>query len=196
QCGLLSDDEITITEQYSATQLVTKLAQGQLTAQQVIKAYLKRAGIAHQLTNCATEFLEKEALDRAKYLDEEFKKRGGPIGPLHGLPISLKDMVTMKGRRLSSGWIKWIDRIGEDDTLIVKILYEAGAIFYVRTTEPQSLMHLECSGPIHGTTLNPFNRNLTSGGSSGGEGALLGLKASPMGIGTDIGGSIRSPAAN
>ncbi|CAF1313508.1 unnamed protein product [Rotaria sordida] len=196
QCGLLSDDEITITEQYSATQLVTKLAQGQLTAQQVIKAYLKRAGIAHQLTNCATEFLEKEALDRAKYLDKEFKKRGGPIGPLHGLPISLKDMVTMKGRRLSSGWIKWIDRIGEDDTLIVKILYEAGAIFFVRTTEPQSLMHLECSGPIYGTTLNPFNRNLTSGGSSGGEGALLGLKASPMGIGTDIGGSIRSPAAN
>ncbi|CAF4191985.1 unnamed protein product [Rotaria sordida] len=158
---------------YSATQLVTKLAQGQLTAQQVIKAYLKRA-----------EFLEKEALDRAKYLDEEFKKRGGRVGPLHGLPISLK------------GWIKWIGRIAEDDTLIVKILYEAGAIFYVRTTEPQSLMHLECSGPIYGTTLNPFNRNLTSGGSSGGEGALLGLKASPMSIGIDIGGSIRSPAAN
>ncbi|CAF1329058.1 unnamed protein product, partial [Rotaria sordida] len=151
---------------YSATQLVTKLAQGQLIAQQVIKAYLKRA-----------EFLEKEALDRAKYLDEEFKKRGGRVGPLHG-------------------WIKWIDRIAEDDTLIVKILYEAGAIFYVRTTEPQSLMHLECSGPIYDTTLNPFNRNLTSCGSSGGEGAVLGLKASPMSIGTDIGGSIRSPAAN
>ncbi|CAF3391518.1 unnamed protein product [Rotaria sp. Silwood2] len=196
ECGLLSDDEITITEHYSATQLITQLAQGQLTAEQVIKAYLKRAGIAHQLTNCATEFLDKEALDRAKYLDEEFKRRGGPIGPLHGLPISLKDMITMRGRRVSAGWIKWINRIAEDDSLIVKILYEAGAIFYVRTTEPQSLMHLECSSPVYGTTLNPFNRNLTSGGSTGGEGALLALKASPMGIGTDIGGSIRSPAAN
>ncbi|CAF3863605.1 unnamed protein product [Rotaria sp. Silwood1] len=196
QCGLLSDDEITITEHYSATQLVTQLAQGQLTAEQVIKAYLKRAGIAHQLTNCATEFLVKEALDRAKYLDEEFKRRGGPVGPLHGLPISLKDMITMRGRRVNAGWIKWIDRIAEDDALIVKILYEAGAIFYVRTTEPQSLMHLECSSPVYGTTLNPFNRNLTSGGSTGGEGALLALKASPMGVGTDIGGSIRSPAAN
>ncbi|CAF1562547.1 unnamed protein product, partial [Rotaria sordida] len=130
---------------YSATQLVTKLAQGQLIAQQVIKAYLKRA-----------EFLEKEALDRAKYLDEEFKKRGGRVGPLHGLLISLKDMVTMKERRIISGWIKWIDRIAEDDTLIVKILYEADAIFYVRTTEPQSLMHLECSGPIYDTTLNTY----------------------------------------
>ncbi|CAF4063843.1 unnamed protein product, partial [Rotaria sordida] len=181
-------DEITITEHYSATQLVIKLAQGQLTAGQVIKAYLKRAGIAHQLTNCFTEFLKKEALDRAKYLDEEFKRRGGPVGLLHDLPISLKDMVTMRGRRIISGWIKWIDRIAEDDTLIVKILHEAGAIFYVRTTEPQSLMHLECVSPVYGTTLNPFNRNLTSGGSTDGEGALLGLKASPMGKGTDIGG--------
>ncbi|CAF3911602.1 unnamed protein product [Rotaria sp. Silwood1] len=170
QCGLLSDDEITITEHYSATQLVTQLAQGQLTAEQVIKAYLKRAGIAHQLTNCATEFLVKEALDRAKYLDEEFKRRGGPVGPLHGLPTSQ----------------------GYDNYARTT----AGAIFYVRTTEPQSLMHLECSSPVYGTTLNPFNRNLTSGGSTGGEGALLALKASPMGVGTDIGGSIRSPAAN
>ena len=102
----------------------------------------------------------------------------------------------MRGRRAVAGWIKWIDRIAEDDALILKILYEAGAIFYVRTTEPQSLMHLECSSPIYGTTVNPFNRNLTCGGSTGGEGALLGLKGSPMGVGTDIGGSVRSPAAN
>jgi amidase len=196
QCGLLTDDEITITENYTASQLVSRIAQGQLTAERVIKAYLKRAGIAHQLTNCATEFLVQEALDRAKYLDEEFQKRGGPIGPLHGLPVSLKDMITLKGRRNSAGWVKWINHIGEDDSLIVKILYEAGAIFYVRTTQPQSLMQIECSSPIYGTTVNPFNRNLTSGGSSAGEGTLLGLKGSIMGVGTDIGGSIRSPANN
>jgi amidase len=57
-------------------------------------------------------------------------------------------------------------------------------------------MHLECSSPVYGTTVNPFNRTLTSGGSTGGEGALLGLKGSPMGVGSDIGGSVRSPAAN
>ena len=195
-CGLLSNDEIYLTENYTATQLVDLLAKGQLTAEKVIKVYLKRAGIAHQLTNCATEFLGREAVDRAKYLDKEFNRRGGPVGPLHGLPISVKDFIAMCGRRTNSGWLKWIDRIAEDDALILKILYEAGAIFYVRTTEPQSLMHLECSSPIFGTTVNPFNRNLTSGGSTGGEGALLGMKGSPIGLGTDIGGSIRSPAAN
>ncbi|CAF3962039.1 unnamed protein product [Rotaria sordida] len=196
QCGLLSNDEINITENYTATQLVTLMALGQLTAEQVLRAYLKRAGIAHQLTNCATEFLGEEAINRAKYLDEEFNRRGGPVGPLHGLPISVKDLLIMRGRRSVAGYIKWINRIAEDDALILKILYEAGAIFYVRTTQPQSLMHLECSSPIYGITVNPFNRSLTCGGSSGGEGALLGLKGSPMGIGTDIGGSIRSPAAN
>ncbi|CAF2100723.1 unnamed protein product [Rotaria magnacalcarata] len=195
QCGLLSNDEINITENYTATQLVTLLALGQLTAEQTIRAYLKRSGIAHQLTNCVIEFLDEEAINRAIHLDEEFKRRG-PIGPLHGLPISVKHMVTMRNRRNNAGWMKLIDRIGEDDALILKILYEAGAIFYVRTTEPQSLMQLECNSPIYGITVNPFNRNLTSGGSTGGEGALLGLKGSVMGIGSDIGGSIRSPAAN
>ncbi|UJR17425.1 hypothetical protein I4U23_004320 [Adineta vaga] len=196
QCGLLTDDEINLTENYTACQLVTLLAQGHLKAEQVIRAYLKRAGIAHQLTNCATEFLGEEAIDRAKYLDEEFRRRGGPIGPLHGLPISVKDMIPMHGRRNDSGWMKWIDQIAEDDAHILKILHAAGAIFYVRTNQPQTLMHIECDSAIFGTTQNPFNRNLSSGGSSGGEGALLGLKGSIMGIGTDIGGSIRAPAAN
>ena len=196
RCGLLSDEELTITEDLSATQLVASLARGQWTAEQVIRAYLKRAGIAHQLTNCATEFLIDEAIERAKHLDEEFRRRNGPTGPLHGLPISAKDYITMKGRRTNAGWIRWIDRRGEDDALILKILYRAGAVFYVRTTQPQSLMQLECTCPIYGTTLNPFNRMLTAGGSTGGEGALLCLKASPMGVGTDIGGSVRSPAAN
>ena len=196
RCGLLSDEELSITEDYSATQLVARIASGQWTAEQVTRAYLKRAGIAHQLTNCATEFLTDEAINRAKYLDEEFRRHKGPTGPLHGLPISVKDYITMKGRRTNAGWMRWIDRVGDDDALILKILYRAGAVFYVRTTQPQSLMQLESCCPIYGTTFNPFNRRLTSGGSTGGEGALLGLKASPMGVGTDIGGSVRSPAAN
>lgn len=196
RCGLLSDEEIIITEKYSAVQLVRELADGQLTAEQVLRAYLKRAGIVHQLTNCATEFLSDEAIARARYLDEHFQRSKQPLGPLHGLPISIKDFISMRGRRTHAGYIAWIDRIATDDALIVKILYEAGAIFYVRTTQPQSLMHLECTSTIFGTTVNPYNRKLTSGGSSGGEGPLLALHGSPLGLGTDIGGSIRSPAAN
>ena len=102
----------------------------------------------------------------------------------------------MKGLGLNAGFISWWDRKGEDDAHVLKILWNAGCVFYARTTEPQTLMHLECSSNLYGITVNPFNRNLTSGGSSGGEGALLGLKGSCLGLGTDIGGSIRSPAAN
>ncbi|KAM6512085.1 hypothetical protein FALCPG4_017071 [Fusarium falciforme] len=79
------------------------------------------------------------------------------------------------------------------DPQLVAILRKAGAVFYCKTTQPQSLMHLE-SLSIHGCTLNPHNVNLTSGGSSGGEGALVALRGSIMGVGTDIGGSIRCPA--
>jgi amidase len=102
----------------------------------------------------------------------------------------------MKGLDLNAGFVGWVGRVAEADALILRILWAAGVVFYVRTTQPQSLMHLETSSNLYGETVNPYNRKLTSGGSSGGEGALIGMKGSCLGIGTDIGGSIRSPAAN
>ena len=102
----------------------------------------------------------------------------------------------MKGSGLNAGFVSWWDHICGEDAHILKILWEAGCVFYARTTQPQTLMHLETSSNLYGVTVNPFHRNLTSGGSSGGEGALIGLRGSCLGIGTDIGGSIRSPAAN
>ena len=102
----------------------------------------------------------------------------------------------MKGLGLNAGFISWWDKKADDDAHILKILWNAGCVFYARTTEPQTLMHLETSSNLYGVTVNPFNRSLTSGGSSGGEGALVSLRGSCLGIGTDIGGSIRSPAGN
>ena len=118
------------------------------------------------------------------------------MGPLHGLPISVKEHVGMKGLGLNGGFVSWYDHTGEEDSNLLKILWSAGCVFYARTTQPQTLMHLETSNNLYGVTVNPFNRNLTPGGSSGGEGALIGLRGSCLGIGTDIGGSIRSPSAN
>jgi amidase len=129
-------------------------------------------------------------------LDKYYTEHKKPIGLLHGLPISVKEHIGMKGLDLNAGFVGWVGRVAEEDALILQILWTAGAVFYVRTTQPQSLMHLETSSNIYGETVNPYNRKLTSGGSSGGEGALLGIKGSCLGIGTDIGGSIRSPAAN
>ena len=115
-----------------------------------------------------TELLPETALDRAAYLDSYLNRHGKPIGPLHGLPISVKEHVGMKGRILDAGFISWRDRIAEEDAHILTILLDAGAVLYVRTTQPQTLMHLETSSNLYGETVNPFNRALTSGGSSGG----------------------------
>lgn len=123
-------------------------------------------------------------------------KHQKPVGPLHGLPISVKEHVGMKSLGLNAGFVSWWDNKAGEDALILEYLWQAGCVFYARTTEPQTLMHLETSSNLYGETVCPFNRSLTSGGSSGGEGALIGLRGSCLGIGTDIGGSIRSPCAN
>lgn len=192
---LLPKDELAITET-SPELLLTSLVSGNLSAVSVTNAFLRRAGLAQKITNCVTELLPERALARAKSLDDYLAKNGKPIGPLHGLPISVKEHVGMKDLNLNAGFISWCDRTAPGDALILTLLWNAGAVFYVRTTQPQSLMHLETSSNLYGETLNPFNRKLTPGGSSGGEGALVGLRGSCLGIGTDIGGSIRSPAAN
>jgi amidase len=96
---------------------------------------------------------------------------------------------------MPAGYIAWWNNIAPADALLVEILERAGAIVHVRTTEPQSMMQLECHSNLYGVTVNPYNANLSSGGSSGGEAALLALRGSAIGIGSDVGGSIRVPAA-
>ncbi len=93
-----------------------------------------------------------------------------------------------KGLDLNAGFVSWVGHTANEAALILKLLWKAGCVFYARTTEPQALMHLETSNNIYGVTLNPYDTNLTSGVSSGGEGALLGVRGSCLGIGTDIGG--------
>lgn len=192
---LLSTEEIVIT-QSPPEDLVASLASGKYTSTTVTTAFLRRAGIAQALANCITELLPERAIARAKFLDEYLSEHGKPIGPLHGLPISVKEHIGMKDLGLNAGFVSWWDHKGEDDAHVLKILWNAGCVFYARTTEPQTLMHLETSNNLYGITVNPFNSQLTSGGSSGGEGALLALRGSCLGLGTDIGGSIRSPSAN
>ncbi|CAF9940527.1 MAG: hypothetical protein ALECFALPRED_008702 [Alectoria fallacina] len=193
--ALLSPREVEITTTFTED-LVFSLATGSLTSTEVTNAFLRRAGLAQKLTNCITEVLPERALARAKELDDFLSEHKRPRGPLHGLPISVKEHVGMKDLGLNAGFVAWAEEKADDDALILKILWQAGCVFYVRTAEPQSLMHLETSSNLYGVTVNPFDRLLTPGGSSGGEGSLIGLRGSCLGLGTDIGGSIRSPAAN
>ncbi|KAH7474973.1 putative amidase [Fusarium oxysporum f. sp. matthiolae] len=193
-CGFISARELEITAT-SATKLVEQMTSGSLTAIETVTAFLKRAHIAHQLTNFATEFMNADALEAAAELDAYFKATGKIKGPLHGIPISTKEHIEHKGRIAHSAYVALIDNVSEEDALIVQCCKKAGAVFHVRTNEPQSVMHIDCSNPIYGTTVNPHNRTLTCGGSSGGEGASLGLRCAALGIGTDLGGSVRVPAA-
>ncbi|KAG9235564.1 glutamyl-tRNA amidotransferase subunit A [Amylocarpus encephaloides] len=190
----LSAAEVEITES-PIDSLLSSLAIGKLTSLEVTKAFLRRAAIAQKLTNCVYELLPERAIARAKELDEALAK-GEPVGPLHGLPISVKEHIGVEGRDCTAGFVGWVGNKSPYDANILKILLKAGAVLYVRTTEPQGLMVLETCSNITGVTTNPHNTSLTPGGSSGGEGALLALRGSPLGIGSDIGGSIRSPAGN
>ncbi|KAJ9261569.1 hypothetical protein DTO195F2_4099 [Paecilomyces variotii] len=192
--GLLSAKELEITNS-TATDLVAKLATGELKSYDVTLAFCKRAALAHQLLNCALEFFPDAALAQAKELDEYFEKNKKPIGPLHGLPISLKDQFRVKGFETSMGYVSWLGKYDTDESIMVTLLRKAGAVFYVKTSVPQTLMVCETVNNIIGRTVNPRNKNWSCGGSSGGEGANVGFRGGIIGVGTDIGGSIRVPSA-
>jgi amidase len=144
------------------------------------------------------------ALADAQAQDNYFAMYKKPIGPLHGLPVSLKDQFHIKGVETTMGYIGWMGtfegRRGTGKELVyesemVRELRSLGANLYCKTAVPHTLMAGETVNNIIGYTWSPKNRLLSAGGSSGGEGALIGLKGSPVGFGTDIGGSIRIPAA-
>jgi len=194
-CGLLTPKELEITNTVDVGILLSKLATAEWSSVEVTTAFYKRAIVAHQLVNCLTEIFVEKALARAAELDEHLKKTGKVVGPLHGLPVSLKDQLRMKGLETVMGYVSWIGKYAEKNAVLVDCLYEVGAVPFVQTNVPQTLMWPETFNNVFGRTVNPYNRSLTSGGSSGGEGALIGLKGSPLGVGSDIGGSVRIPSA-
>ncbi|KAI0260490.1 general amidase [Gloeopeniophorella convolvens] len=195
QCGLLSAHDLEITELNDVSALLDKLARGEWSSVEVTTAFAKRAIVAHQVTNCLTEIFIDRALERAAWLDEQLKTTGKVVGPLHGLPISLKDQISIKGLETTMGYVSWIGKVAGRDASLVEILLECGVVPYVRTNVPQTLMWPETFNAVFGRTVNPANRTLTCGGSSGGEGALIAMKGSVLGVGSDIGGSVRIPAA-
>jgi amidase len=147
--SLLTPHELEITNT-NVEDLLLKLSSGRWSCKEVTTAFLRRAGLAQGLSNCVTELLPQKALQRAAELDDYLAKEGKVVGPLHGLPISVKEHVGMKGLDLNAGFVSWVGRKGEDDALILKILWNAGAVFYVRTTQPQTLMWLETGNNLYG----------------------------------------------
>lgn len=175
--------------------LVEKLQTGTLLAETVVSAFCKRSAVAQQAFNCATELLYNEALAAARACDEHLRATGKPLGPLHGLPVSVKDTFDVRGHLNTAGLVSRLGEISSDDCLVVSLLRAAGAIPFIKTNVSQGCLLVESINNIYGTVLNPWNRSLSAGGSSGGEGSLVGFRGSPLGLGTDGGGSLRLPAA-
>ena len=159
---LLSQREIVITDS-SPEDLLSYLRAGEWSSEEVARAYLRRASLAQELVsthfvwktstdkelkaNCITELLPTQAISRAQELDRFIKENQRPMGALHGLPISVKEQIGMKGLTCNAAFVAWADKVMDDDALILKILWKAGCIFYARTTEPQALVRniLGCS---------------------------------------------------
>lgn len=191
----------------SATELRGMMQRGDFTCEQVVVAFCRQAyeiggwRKGSSSLNCVTEENYEEAIRMAREVDKTRTKsdwENFARYPLLGVPISVKDQINQKGFDSTMGsaarCFYWGKDGAPDDAVLVKLLKDAGAIPFVRSNTTQALMLPESTNNVWGTSLNPYNMLRTPGGSSGGEGGLVGARCSPLGIGTDIGGSVRIPA--
>uniref|UniRef100_A0A669F8K8 Fatty-acid amide hydrolase 1 n=1 Tax=Oreochromis niloticus TaxID=8128 RepID=A0A669F8K8_ORENI len=172
----------------SLSELTQQLKDGSLSPEDVFYSYMEKTLAVNKKLNCCTEVL-LESLDQLKTVGSN------KDGLLYGVPVSIKENIAFKDHDCSCGVIINLDQPAEKDSVLVQILKKQGAIPFVKTNLPQALLSYDCSNPIYGQTVNPHNPQKTSGGSSGGEAALIGGGGSLLGIGTDLGGSIRIPAS-
>lgn len=135
-----------------------------------------------------------DAIAQARALDEEFKRTGQLKGPLHGIPFSIKDLFDITGYDSSIGFSPWCNKPKSTDAALVRMVKEAGGVIICKTNVPQTMLNFECSNPVWGVTTNPWATRYTCGGSSGGEAVMLASDASALGVGSDVGGSLRIPA--
>ncbi|XP_067368381.1 fatty-acid amide hydrolase 1 isoform X2 [Channa argus] len=172
----------------SLSELTKQLKHGSLTPEDVLYSYMEKTLETNKKLNCCTGIL-LESLDQLKTVSSNIE------GLLYGVPVSIKENFAYKNHDSSCGVVIHLDQPAEKDSVLVEVLKSQGAIPFVKTNIPQGLLSYDCSNPIYGQTVNPHNHQKTSGGSSGGEGALIGGGGSLLGIGSDIGGSIRIPAS-
>ncbi len=183
----------------TAVELLDNMRKLTLSCEDVVKCFASRALAVGELTNCVTEEAYDEALMEARKVDA-FRNSAAYHAslelPLLGLPFSVKDNINMAGYDSTCGTAARCFAPAKHDAAVVALWKRAGGIPFVRTNVPQALLVPESSNRIWGRSLNPWNLSRTTGGSSGGEAGVLGANASPLGIGTDIGGSLRGPAFN
>ncbi len=178
----------------SATELTALTRTGDLSAEEAVQSTLDRMHQVNPALNAVVEDLSTEALDRARALDAS-RKNGVPVGPLHGVPVTIKVNVDQKGHATTNGVVALKDAIAPDDAPVVSNLQKAGAIIIGRTNTPEFSFRADTDNPLYGRTHNPWGRHISPGGSSGGAGASVMAGIGALAHGNDIGGSLRFPAA-
>ena len=170
------------------SELVQDVHKQTLSPVDILRCYGKIALLAQAKTNCLTEVMLPEAEKWAEGEGVNLK------GPLAGVPVSLKDSIVVGGFDVSVGYSCNTGKPYDADGSLVKLLKAAGAIPYVKTNLPTTLLSFESSNDVWGRCLNPHNVKYSPGGSTGGESALLAFGGSRIGIGSDVAGSVRAPA--
>jgi amidase len=165
---------------------------GELSAVDAVSACLARIAAVNPVINAVVR-LADDALERARAADAD-RKRGAALGPLHGVPFTLKDSFDTAGLVTTVGTVGWRDRIPERDATVAARLKAAGAILLGKTNTPEFTWSDETDNDVYGVTSNPYDPSRTPGGSSGGAGAIVAAGGSFFDIGSDSGDSIRQPA--
>jgi amidase len=177
----------------SATELAHLICTGQATSTEIVQAHLAQIKKHNPDLNAVVILLEEEALREAAVCDQEIR-RGHSRGPLHGVPLTVKESYWVKGTRSTLNFKMMKDWTAPDDAVIVSRLKKAGAIVLGKTNVPQNLLDYQVWGDIYAEGKNPYNPEFTPGGSSGGSAAALAAGMTPLELGSDFGGSIRVPA--
>jgi len=175
----------------SACEIAKLIREKSITSEEATRAFLNQIAKVNPIINAVVE-LNPNAIEEAKALDAKLKE-GKSIGRLHGVPITLKEQLPIKGFRQTQGGIIR-DHVASSDGIIWQRLKNEGAVLLGTTNEPELALSFETFNNQYGPTLNPHDPKRTAGGSSGGEASIVASKGSPLGFGTDIGGSLRIPS--
>lgn len=179
--------------QRGAGELAAMIARREASSAEVVDAHLARIAAVNPQVNAVVRVLADEARAAAAAADAALA-RGDALGPLHGVPFTVKENIDLAGTPTTWGMRALAQAVVPIDAPVVERMRAAGAIPIARTNLPDMALRVSTDSSLHGITRNPWNAARTVAGSSGGEAAALATGMSPIGLGNDIGGSLRNPA--
>lgn len=177
----------------SALDMAAQIGSGATTSRAVIEAHLARMDAVNPHLNAVVNRMDDQALQAADAADEAVA-RGETLGPLHGVPFTVKENIDCLGTPTTNGVVALAEAMPTLDAPVVERMRAAGAIPVGRTNLPDFGLRVSTDSSLRGLTRNPWHPGRTAGGSSGGEASAIAAGMSPLGLGNDIGGSLRNPA--